>query len=156
MSLQTHPIQSQLLEDLGNLTELQSPQLVTSTPVQPEMFTLTLPHPLVPTLTPLSRSHEYLTTPTGKSPAAVRQYSHPSYFDWNQSKWLNMDGIPHEIPPTMFGEILPPPEHSPDFFFLRLKLRRLSNLKKVVKEQLALQQIIFRRSVFGFKLKILN
>ena len=86
MSLQTHQIQSQPLEDLGNLTELQSPQLVTSTPVQPETFTLTLPPPPVPSLTPLSRSHEYLTTPTGKSPAAVRQYSQPSYFDWNQSQ----------------------------------------------------------------------
>ena len=51
MSLQTHQIQSQPLENLGNLTELQSPQLVTSTPVQPETFTLTLPHPPVPILT---------------------------------------------------------------------------------------------------------
>ena len=84
MSLQTHQIQSQPLEDLGNLTELQSPQLVTSTLVEPETFTITLPHSPVPTLTPLSRSHEYLTTPTGKSPAAVRQNSHLSYFDWNQ------------------------------------------------------------------------
>ena len=29
MSLQTHQIQSQPLEDLGNSTELQSPQLIT-------------------------------------------------------------------------------------------------------------------------------
>ena len=130
MSLQTHQIQSQPLEDLGHLTELQSPQLVTSTPVQPETFTLTLPHPPVPTLTPLSRSHENLTTPTGKSPAAVRQYSHPSYFEWNQSQWLNMDGISHEIPPTMFGEMLPPPEHSPDLFLPPLEASSTEQLEE--------------------------
>ena len=27
-----------------------------------------------------------------------------------------MDGISHEHAPTMLGEILPPPEHSPDVF----------------------------------------
>ena len=86
------------------------------------MFTLTLPHPPVPTLTPLSRSHEYLTTPTGKSPAAVRQNSHPSCFDWNQSQWLNMDGILHELLPTMFDGVLPPPEQSPDLFLPPLEV----------------------------------
>ena len=68
MSLQTHQIQRQPLKDLGNLTELQSPQLVTSTPVQQQTDTIifTLPHHPVPILTPLSRSYDYLTTPFRK------------------------------------------------------------------------------------------
>ena len=93
VSPQTHQSQRRPLEDLGNFAELQSPQLVTSTPVQPETFTLTLPHPPVSLLTPFSRSHECLTTLTGKSPAAVRQYSHPSYFDWNQSQYKKTEAL---------------------------------------------------------------
>ena len=57
MSLQTLQIPRQPLKDLGNLTELQSPQLVTSSPVQqqqPETFTITLPHLPLPLFTPLS------------------------------------------------------------------------------------------------------
>ena len=111
------------------MIELQSPQLFTSTPVQPETFTLTLPPPPVPLLIPLSRSHEYLTTSTGKSPAAVRQYSHPSYFDWNQSQWLNMDGILHEFTPAIFGEVLPPPEHSPNIFLPPLETSSTEQLE---------------------------
>ena len=71
-----------------------------------------------------------MTTPTGKSSAAVRQYSHPSYFEWNQSQWLNMDGISHEIPPTMFGEMLPPPEHSPDLFLPPLEASSTEQLEE--------------------------
>ena len=87
MSLQTHQNQQQPLKDLGNLTELQFSQLVTSTPVQqqPETFTFTLPRHLVPILNTLSQSYDCLTTPTGRNPAVVRQNSHPTRFDWNQS-----------------------------------------------------------------------
>ena len=118
MDLQTPQIQQQSLEDLGNLTELQTPQLVTSTPLhqQHETFTLTLPPPPVPILTPVSRSYEYLTTPTGKNPVALRQYSQPSNFEWDHSQWLNTDGIPHEIPSALYNEFLPPSEHSPEIF----------------------------------------
>ena len=41
-----------------------------------------------------------------------------------------MDGISHEIPPTMFGGMRPPPEHSPDLFLPPLEASSTEQLEE--------------------------